>query len=273
MIGRLRRVNVYLRQNGVKATFHKIMGDTVHYARNTPQRLRYREFQRRLKGRNAQEVFVEIYERNLWESGESRSGVGSEAAATENIRSHLPLIFEKFNIRSMLDAPCGDFNWMRMVPIPSDMSYLGWDIVPQVIQSNSDKYANRQRRFAVANMLVDTYPRVDLMMCRDCLFHFSHRDICRTLESFIASEIPYLFTTTHSAQDSSTNTDIETGFFRRIDLFGEPFMFPSDALYRIEDFASNHLAREICLWDRSQVKLGLGNLRKFLASTDSPEST
>jgi len=121
--------------------------------------------------------------------------------------------------------------------------------------------------------LVDIYPRVDLMMCRDCLFHFSHRDICRTLESFVASGIPYLFTTTHSALDSSTNTDIETGFFRRIDLFRQPFMFPRDTLYRIDDFAPNHLAREICLWDRSQVELGLENLRKVLAAMDSRVST
>lgn len=273
MIGRLRRVNVYLRKNGMKATFRRIMGDTVRYARNTPQRLRYQEFQQRLKGRDAQDVFVEIYERNLWESGESRSGIGSEAAATENIRSHLPLIFEKFKISSMLDAPCGDFNWMRMVPIPSEMSYLGWDIVPQVIQSNNEKYANQQRRFAVANMLVSEYPRVDLMMCRDCLFHFSHKDICRTLESFVTSGIPYLFTTTHAARDSSTNTDIETGYFRRIDLFSEPFMFPRDVLYRIDDFAPNHLAREICLWNRSQVEFGLANLRSFIAATGSRVSS
>jgi len=82
-----------------------------------------------------------------------------------------------------------------------------------------------------------------------------------------------LFTTTHKARDESTNTHIETGFFRRIDLFGEPFRFPQDALYRIDDSAPNHLAREMCLWERSQVERGLVNLRGFLAATGSRVST
>jgi hypothetical protein len=269
MIHRLRRARVFLKAHGPKSTVHKIVRDTLHYAANTPQRLRYRAFQRRLKDRDARDVFVEIYERNMWESTESRSGIGSEAVATESIRAHLPLIFEKFHVKSMLDAPCGDFNWMRLVSLPPDMSYLGWDIVPQVIRGNSEKYANHQRRFGVADMFVDSYPRVDLMMCRDCLFHFSHRDICRTLENFVASGTPYLLTTTHTQRDASTNTHIETGFFRRIDLFAEPFGFPRNALYRFDDHAPNHLAREMCLWDRSQVEQGLANLRGFLARMDS----
>lgn len=267
MIRRFRRAGAYLRENGAGATIRKIAHDTWRYAQNTPRRLRYREFQRNLKGRNAQEVFIEIYERNLWESVETRSGVGSEAAATANIRAHLPLIFQKFAINSLLDAPCGDFNWMRLVYLPAGVSYLGWDIVPQVIQENIDKYANHQRRFAVANMLAEPFPRVDMMMCRDCLFHFSHEDICRTLESFVAAGIPYLLTTTHKGHDESTNGRIETGYFRPLDLFGEPFLFPQTPLYRLDDFAPGHLVREICLWDRSQVSLGLQNLRNFLAAT------
>jgi hypothetical protein len=272
MIARLRRAHGYFKAHGAGPTAGKIVHDTLHYVRNTPQRLRYQAFQRRLKGRDPQEVFVEIYERNLWESAESRSGIGSEAIATENIRRHLPVILERFSIRSILDAPCGDFNWMRLVALPAGVSYVGWDIVPQVIDANRGKYADAQHEFAVSNMLSDPFPRVDLMMCRDCLFHFSHADIRRTLQNFVAADIPFLFTTTHSGRDESTNTDIETGYFRRIDLFCAPFSFPADPLYRVEDFAPGHLAREMCLWDRSQVQTALASLTRYLADARSHES-
>jgi hypothetical protein len=267
MIHRLRRAHEFFKTHGARSTVDKIVRDTVLYARNTPQRLRYLEFQTRLKGRDPQDVFVEIYERNLWESAESRSGIGSEAVATENIRLHLPIIFERFKVTSVLDAPCGDFNWMRLVSLPENLSYLGWDIVPQLIESNNRQFADRQHRFAVSNVLLDPVPRVDLMICRDCLFHFSHSDIRRALENFMASGTPLLLTTTHSIQDASTNMDIETGYFRRIDLFAEPFCFPADVWYRVDDCAPNHLAREMCLWDRSQVAQALARLTRFLGDT------
>jgi hypothetical protein len=264
MIDRLRRARIFLKTHGVRLTADKVVRDTTHYALSTPQRLRYMAFQHRLKGRDASDIFVEIYERNLWESAESRSGIGSEAAATANLRKHLPAIFDRFKINSVFDAPCGDFNWMRLVPLSQDMSYIGWDIVPAIIRSNTEKYSDAQRRFAIGNILIDQLPRANMMICRDCLFHFSHSDIRRALENFVASETRFLFTTSHTARDSSTNTDIHTGYFRRIDLFAEPFCFPTDTLYRVEDFAPGHLAREMCLWDRSQVERGLAKLTKFL---------
>jgi len=272
MIERLRRAHGYFKAYGAAPTAGKIVRNAILYVRNTPQRVRYQAFRRGLKGRDPRDVFVEIYERNLWESGESRSGIGSEAVATENIRRHLPVILERFSIASILDAPCGDFNWMRLVALPTGVSYLGWDIVPQVIDTNREKYVDSQHEFALANMLTDRFPRVDLMMCRDCLFHFSHADIRRTLQNYVAANIPFLFTTTHSGRDESTNTDIETGYFRRIDLFAEPFCFPADPWYRVEDFAAGHLAREMCLWDRTQVQKALASLTRHLGGASSPES-
>ena len=271
MIGRLRRAHVYYKANGVKSTVGKIVRNALLHARSTPQRLKYEAFKRRLKGRDPQDIFVEIYERNIWESAESRSGVGSEARVTENLREHLPIIFERFAINSILDAPCGDFNWMRLVTLPPTMSYIGWDIVPQVIQSNVARHANSQRRFSVANILADDFPKVDLLICRDCLFHFSHADIRRVLQNFVTSGIPFLLTTTHRDLDDSTNTDIETGYFRRIDLFAKPFNFPPEVLYRVDDYAPGHLARQMCLWNRSQVQSALASLARLLSGGDTCE--
>jgi len=57
--------------------------------------------------------FTEIYKSNYWGSKESVSGIGSTLIYTENLRSKLPDLFQLYSIKSIFDAPCGDFNWMK----------------------------------------------------------------------------------------------------------------------------------------------------------------
>ena len=263
MMKRLRRAHDYFRSNGIRSTANKIAKNTWQYAVNTPQRLKYRDFVRQLPFRDAGEIFSEIYERNLWESKESRSGIGSELVATKNVRDHLPIIFEKFEIVNIFDAPCGDFNWMRLVPLHPNMAYIGWDIVPAIIEANKAKSEDAQHRFAVGNILLDPLPSADIMICRDCLFHFSNADILLALENFLKSKIKFFLSTSHTALDESTNTDIPTGYFRRIDLFSEPFCFPRNVLYSVDDFAPNHVGRQMHMWNRVQVARAVIGLRKF----------
>ena len=59
------------------------------------------------------ETFTEIYTENLWASAESKSGTGSELRNTEVLRQELSVLLKKYKIQSMLDIPCGDFNWMK----------------------------------------------------------------------------------------------------------------------------------------------------------------
>ena len=62
-------------------------------------------------------VFDKIYEKNTWGSEESRSGPGSTEKQTRRIREALPTILNNFGIKSMLDLPCGDWNWMKDVDL------------------------------------------------------------------------------------------------------------------------------------------------------------
>lgn len=59
---------------------------------------------------NLKGVFSEIFKTNKWRSTESVSGAGSELKYTANLRKHLPALFEELGVKSVLDAPCGDFN-------------------------------------------------------------------------------------------------------------------------------------------------------------------
>src|SRR3954471_16126956 len=121
---------------------------------------------------SAETVFTRIYEKNLWADTESRSGRGSTLARTETIRNNLPQLLESVGAGSLLDAACGDFNWMAQVDLRS-IHYFGVDVVPDLIARNQEFYARAGRSFNVANITRDPLAEVDVVLCRDCLIHHS----------------------------------------------------------------------------------------------------
>jgi hypothetical protein len=177
----------------------------------------------RFKVMPIQDVFTEIHKTNHWKDGQSVSGTGSNQSQTEELKRILVKITEQFQIRSIIDAPCGDFNWMKDVNL-NDIQYHGIDIVPQVIESNSLQYANERRSFSLGDITTTTLPMVDLIFCRDCLVHFSFEDVHRALKNFKASGSKYLLTTTFPQHN---NYNIVTGNWRPIDLTKKPFKFPA----------------------------------------------
>jgi Methyltransferase domain len=199
-------------------------------------------------------IFSEIYKKNgYWGSTESASGWGSSLDYTANLRQHLPQLFKDFSVTSIYDAPCGDFNWMRLVIQQSDITYYGADIVPEMIDKIQKQYGTPKVRFKSADITLDEFPKVDLWFCRDCLFHLSNRDIILALRNFLASGTPLVFTTTHLNSAVFENVDVSTGGFRRIDLFSAPYFFPREVLARIPDWVEPWPPREMCLWTREQV--------------------
>lgn len=179
--------------------------------------------------------FNEIYQSNFW-LGQSKSGTGSVLSTTQNIRKHLPIIFEKFSIKKVLDAPCGDFNWMFEVIKNYEVDYIGSDIVEDIIFLNKKKYENKNIQFSKLDIRVDKLPEADLMICRDCLFHFSYEDIFLFLKNFISSDIKFILLTSHlNEKNKFANIDISTGDFRSIDLFLKPFNFKKIFLYNFDD--------------------------------------
>lgn len=202
---------------------------------------------------NAAEVFTKIYEVNWWGSSESISGFGSTLDYTENLRKEIPKLFRELSVKSVFDAPCGDFKWMSKVVDATDIEYTGADIVKQLIDVNQASFANDRTKFLQLNIITDEFPRADLWLCRDCLIHLSFRDIYQSLSNYIESGIPYILTTTHINSSGFRNTDIKTGDARMIDLFSEPFFFPSECKYRIEDWVKPHPPREMIMFDREQV--------------------
>jgi cyclopropane fatty-acyl-phospholipid synthase-like methyltransferase len=204
---------------------------------------------------NLEKKFNLIYRTNYWNSKESISGPGSTLIYTENIRKELPIIFKKFSIKSILDIPCGDFNWMRYVLISCNVSYTGADIVSKIIKNNTSLYSCDKINFTILDLTSDFLGTYDLIICRDIFFHLSFNDIFNSLENIIKSRSKYVLITSHIKSDSFYNHDISSGDFRRLNLFAPPFNLPEDKLiYRFDDWINNFPEREMCLWEINDLK-------------------
>jgi len=195
-----------------------------------------------------QQVFARFYHEGSWESEESRSGRGSTLAATANIRAVLPQLVKQRDIRVLLDIPCGDLNWMRKMELDLDL-YIGADIVPEIVESNNARFGkdcSPPRRFMHLDLTCDPLPKADLILCRDCLIHFSYKAIFAALANIQRSGALYLLTTTFLHR---TNVDIETGEFRPINLQAKPFNFPPP-LELIEDICEElgYRDQRLALW-------------------------
>ena len=211
-----------------------------------------------------QERFTLIFERNAWGSGESASGLGSTIEMTISVRTLLPVLLERFAIKSIFDAPCGDFNWMKDVDL-RQIKYIGGDIVESMIHDLNTDFATPLMAFVHTDITRDSFPESDLVLNRDCLFHLSYEDILLTLGRFLESGSQYFLSTSHVNEIEFVNSNIESGGFRLLDLFSEPFKFSRDSYFEIpEDVKGSTPARKLYLWDRTQVEAAYLSLDIFL---------
>jgi hypothetical protein len=205
-------------------------------------------------------IFSRIYSSNSWDGEDSISGPGSNLEQTKVLVAKLPGLLDRFDVRSMLDIPCGDFHWMRHVRLRG-VSYIGADIVAPLIEQNRRAYESDTTQFRTLDLIKGPLPRVDLILCRDCLVHLSFKDIRSALQTICDSHATHLLTTTFTRRDS--NQDIVTGHWRRLNLQAAPFMFPAPlevlnegctegagenddkslGLWRIEDIAASLRSR------------------------------
>ena len=191
-------------------------------------------------------VFRDIFLANHWASPESISGIGSEMGATVQIRRELPRIFRQYSVKVFLDAPCGDFNWMKAVDL-SGVHYVGIDIVDELAASCRWKYESDRREFYSADITKDALPVADLVLCKDCLIHLCFADCLAALRNFKRHGIRLLMSNTNP--EVELNVDKPTGDYRRLNLQAAPFNFPAP----LESFPWNDAV--MGLWDISQLPL------------------
>ena len=213
---------------------------------------------RRLRQTPIQRVFENIFLHNRFqdptnamEDQDSISGPGSSLGNTEAIRKQLPDLFKNFEVSSLLDVPCGDFNWMRLVDL-NGVEYIGGDIVPELISRNAERYEKNQVRFMQIDLTHDDLPNVDLILVRDCFIHLANRDIVKALRNIQRSGIKFLLATTYP--EHHKNIDIVTGQSRPVNLDRPPFNFPKPIKLIREGLSnSEYTDKSLGLWKVSEI--------------------
>jgi hypothetical protein len=195
------------------------------------------------------ERFTHAYEENTWQDAESVSGPGSTLTYTSELRATLPAIVRALGCRSMLDAPCGDFNWMKAVDLEG-VAYTGADIVQPMIERLQAEWP--QHRFVCLDITKDPMPKADFVLVRDVLFHLSNVDIVRVLENFLRSGSEWLATSHSFHVTEMIDVPSDPTTFRPVNLMAPPFHFgPPDHL--LKDYVPGFLPRWLGIWPRDSI--------------------
>ncbi len=211
---------------------------------------------RKLFGANLrlENLFTEYYQNNYWGGEKSKSGRGSEINQTREISLALPKLFTQYNISSIADIGCGDFNWFQYLDLKG-VQYHGYDIVKPMIESNNKKFANEHIKFTKLDITKNSFERSDLVICRDVLVHLSFENIQKVINNIRLSNSRYFITTSFSS--TTVNVDIRNGDWRPINLLKEPFNFPKPIMTLNEKCSENNGAYEdksLYLWDLKNFK-------------------
>lgn len=165
-------------------------------------------------------IFTKYYESNYWGDSESRSGGGSNYDQTTHIREEIVLLIKKYNIQSVFDCPCGDFNWFKHI-VHNIPKYIGADIVPTLIENNKRTY---EQSFLTFDIIMDKIPdEIEMIFCRDLFVHFPLEYIIKAFNNIKKSKAKYILMTTFIDRDFR---DINIGGWRPISFLNKPFSFP-----------------------------------------------
>jgi hypothetical protein len=193
------------------------------------------------------EVFTSIYQNWGFGGNESRSGPGSSLDETEKIRNQIRKLVHEKNIKTVVDIPCGDFNWMKEIVYGFE-KYTGGDIVPDVIVDNQ-KYANQIINFIEFDLTEDVeIPEADLLIVRDVIGHLPLEKGKAAIENILKSKCKYLLSTTwYNINDPqyytrhNENREVDIGRFYPVCLLSNPFNFPAPEFYFEEQITvANH---------------------------------
>ena len=196
---------------------------------------------------NLAQIFETIYRTNAWGDGSTRSGQGSNDRETSPIRAWFPKLVERYQIKSVYDAGCGECTWFPQITFKGPLAYTGAEIVPAVVQANRERYPHLA--FVSADVTETAPPPSDLIICRDVFVHLPIACIRQALARFKASGSAYLLATTMPGTGCS-ETVLAPGAWRILDMAtfaGQPVELHPDSI---------QWPYKMCgLWHISSIKL------------------
>lgn len=241
-LGQARSLDAYERFSGLDFTARLVQGKAECLPGDAPDAAN--------QAKSRKDVFTAIWQQNGWRCPESRSGTGSTLAATAVLRQRLTVLFGALDIRILVDAGCGDLNWMQT--ISGDLRlYLGFDIVEGLVAELRDRFRDRRSHaFGQADLVTDTLAEGDAILCRDCLTHLPPAQALSALARFKASKSRYLIATTHA---TNRNRWVATGGWHPMNLTAAPFNLPAPMRLLSEEHSGT--TKSLGVWKLDEVQI------------------
>lgn len=196
-------------------------------------------------------AFQNVYKRSLWgRNGTSRffSGLGSVGSVAEFYVDRMGELLELHRQElgrplTLVDIGCGDFRVGRaLVDKVPDLTYVGCDIVPELIAFNRSTYADNRISFQCVDAVCDILPEGDVCLIRQVFQHLSNADILRVLNRV---QYPIVYVTeAHPPErlgpvnpDKTAGSDVRfnwrTGRGRGVELNQPPYALSTHEMFRV----------------------------------------
>lgn len=166
------------------------------------------------------------FEKKTWadeKKGKPRSGSGSTLRRTRRLRRALPGLLQDLEVKTFLDAPCGDWTWMSAVDL-TGVKYIGGDISKELVEEVKAEHGGKGRTFKHLDLATDKLPKCDLLMVRECLIHLTDEFRWKVIENIHKAGIPYLFLTVDLVDENVSLS--ENGQHANFNPMRAPFNFP-----------------------------------------------
>ena len=179
------------------------------------------------------DAMQQVYEKNLWGSGTSDFYSGEGSYKPEIVKPYIDTLiafltsFE--NPISVCDLGCGDFNVGKEL-VQYTKNYIAVDIVPELMERNSEKFQASNLEFQCLDIAKDALPNADCAIIRQVLQHISNDEVKQVVAKLASYK--YVIVTEHLPKGNFTpNKDIISGQGTRlkkqsgINLLLAPFSF------------------------------------------------
>lgn len=204
---------------GVKLGVRRVLPVPV---RRTINRLRMRRSTKSFEGLANRDIFSAVYSNSSYWGNQDgtpfTSGEGTSAAeATDPYVDAVTALLDSFpQPPRVVDLGCGDFTVGARLR-PHCGAYTACDVVPEVVESNWERYSDADVEFLTIDAARDPLPEGDVVFIRQVLQHLSNADIAAVVPKLSAFD--HIIITEHvPAGAHEPNLDMPTGPWTRLSL-------------------------------------------------------
>jgi SAM-dependent methyltransferase len=172
-----------------------------------------------------------------WYRAGGTSGPGSTASVSTPYRHVVEEFIRLNDVHTVLEVGCGDWVVSSLIPWHSyNISYLGLDVSPFIIEMNTNTFGNEHRRFNVIREPSEILGlgRFDLILSKDALHHMPNGVVSEYLDAFVAVGRHCLLT--NDVGPYNLNGEIDAGGWRTLDFRKPPFSRNSTVIAEYVNF-------------------------------------